>query len=355
MWFHRAKSLVGIDIGSHAIKLVRFGLRGAHRQLLNVAMLPLPPDTMVDGTIAKPLTVQEGLRHILALEKVHDKDVALALSGHSVIVKRVQMVRMTTEELINAIPFEAEQYIPFDIADVNIDFQILDNPASNPGRGGQMEVLLAAAKKDRVEELGQVAQAVNLHPVVVDVDVLALINCFEVNHPEEIGGRVVSLIHIGASMMTVLILKDGLNAFQRDIPFGGSQYTGALQKAFTVNLEDAEAMKLGGELGGRSQDEVLTILQRATEDAVTEIQRSFDFYLASAGDESIEKVFLSGGCARMKGLAQVLAIHLKLPVELMDPFRQAEVSDKLFDVNYVRDIAPMVAVAAGLAMRRQGD
>jgi type IV pilus assembly protein PilM len=355
MWFQRAKFLVGIDIGSHAIKLVRFGLQGSRHQLLNAAMFPLPPDTVIDGAIAKPVAVEEALRHLLVLEEINDKEAALALSGHSVIVKRVQMVRMTEEDLVNAIPFEAGQHIPFDIADVNIDFQILDGPAQGHSQGNQMEVLLAAAKKDRVEELSRVAKAINLHPLVVDVDMLALINCFELNHPEAIDGHVVSLVHIGASMMTVLILKDGMSTFQRDIPFGGSQYTAAFQKTFALNPEDAEAVKLGGKEVRRPQSEVLSVLQRVTEDAVAEIQRSFDFYLASAGDELIETVFLSGGCARMKGLVQVLGARLKLPVEMLDPFRAVEVPAQRFDADYVRDIAPMVAVAAGLAIRRKGD
>ncbi|HXH08289.1 MAG TPA: type IV pilus assembly protein PilM [Alphaproteobacteria bacterium] len=355
MWFQRAKTLIGIDIGSHAIKLVRFGLAGARHQLLNVAMLPLPPATMVDGAIAKPFAVQDTLRRLLTLEKITEKNVALALSGHSVIVKRVQMVRMTEKELVNAIPFEAEQHIPFEAADVNTDFQILDSPSRGNDRGNHMEVLLAAAKRDRIDELSRVARAVNLRPVVVDVDMLALINCFALNHQEEVGGHVVSLVHIGASMMTVLIVKDGLSTFQRDIPFGGNQYTAALQKAFNLQAEDAEAMKLGSLAGSRSQPEMLTVLQRVTEEGIAEIQRSFDFYLASAGDEPIEKVYLSGGCARMKGLAQVLAARLRLPVDMIAPFRQVEVADAHFDGDYVRDIGPMMAVAAGLALRRQDE
>jgi type IV pilus assembly protein PilM len=355
MWFPRAKPLIGIDIGSHAIKLVRFGQSGTRYHLLNVAMLPLPPDAVVDGAIAKPLAVQDALRRLLTLEKIADRHVALALSGHSVIVKRVQIVRMTEDELVNAIPFEAEQHIPFDIADVNIDFQTLDDPANGSGRANQMEVLLAAAKRDRVEELSRVAQAIGLRPLVVDVDMLALINCFALNYPDEVAGHIVSLVHIGASMMTVLVVKKGFSTFQRDIPFGGNQYTAALQKAFGLSHEDAEALKFGGQAGQRPQGEALTVLQRVTEDAIAEIQRSFDFYLASAGDEPIEKVFLSGGCARLKGLPQVLATRLKLPVELLAPFRLVEVPEHAFDAEYVRALGPMVAVAAGLAMRRKGE
>jgi type IV pilus assembly protein PilM len=351
MWFRRATPLVGIDIGSHAIKAVRFDLTGGRHRLRHVAMLPLDPDSVVDGAIVKPVAVQETLRRLLALEKIGAADVALALSGHSVIVKRVPMVRMTEAELVQAIPYEAAQHIPFDIVDVNTDFQILEAQA----KGGQMEVLLAAAKKERVEELSRVAQASGLRAVVVDVDMLALINCLALNYPDELRTQVVSLVHIGASMMTVLILKGGLNTFQRDIPFGGNHYTAALQKALALRPEEAEAVKLGAARPGRAAAEVVAVLQRVSEDVVAEIQRSFVFYHASSGEEPIERVYLSGGCARMKGLAGLLGARLKLPVEALDPFRRVEVPEQRFDPAYVRDIGPMVAVAAGLALRRKDE
>ncbi len=355
MWFRRAKPLIGIDIGSHAMKLVRFGPAGAGFQLLNLALLPIPPEAVADGVIAHPAAVQGALRQLMTLEKTAEKQVALALSGHSVMVKKVQMVRMSDEELASAMPYEAERHIPFEIYDVNTDFQILDPPETGNGKGGQMDVLLVAAKKERVDELGRVAQSANLHPVVIDVDMLALINCFELNYPQDMSGHVISLTHIGASMMTVLILKDGLNIFQRDIPLGGNQYTGALQKVLALNREDAEAIKLGAHPAQQPQAEVLAVLRRVTEDVVAEIQRSFEFYLASAGEEPIEKLYLSGGCARMNGLGQVLASRLKLPVERFNPFRRVHISEKRFDIDYVDDIGPMMAVAAGLAMRQRGE
>jgi type IV pilus assembly protein PilM len=355
MRFRRVKPLIGIDIGSHAIKLVRFSFTGGAFQLLNLAMLPIPPDTVVDGVISDIPAVQSMLRRLITLEKITDNDAALALSGHSVIVKKVQMVRMSEEELGNAMPYEAEQHIPFDVYDVNTDFQILDTPEAGEGRGGQMEVLLAAAKKGRVEELSLVAKGANLNPVVVDVDMLALINAFELNYPDDIGKHVVSLVHLGASIMTVLVVKDSLSVFQRDITLGGNQFTTGLQKALSISREDAEAMKLGGRPWHQAQTDVLTALRTVTEEVVTEIQRSFEFYLASAGDEPIEKVYLSGGCSRLKGLSHVLASRLKLPVEPLNPFRRIDIAEKLFDVAYIHDIGPMAAVAAGLALRQEGD
>ena len=355
MWVRRTKPLIGIDIGSHAIKLVRFALTGHTYQLLDLALLPIPPDTVVDGVISDLPAVQGLLRHLITLEDITDKDVALALSGHSVIVKKVQMVRMSEEELANAMPYEAEQHIPFDMYDVNTDFQILSAHDTNPNRSGQMEVLLAAAKKGHVDELSQVARGANLSPVVIDVDMLALINAFELNYPDEMDGHVISLVHLGASMMTVLIVKAGFSTFQRDIALGGNQYTAALQKALGLSREDAEAVKLGGRPWSQAQADVFTVFRRVTEEVVAEIQRSFEFYLASAGDEPIERLYLSGGSSRIMGLSQVLASHLKLAVEPLNPFRRIDIPEKLFAVDYVHDLGPMAAVAAGLALRQKGD
>jgi type IV pilus assembly protein PilM len=355
MRFRRAKPLIGIDIGSHAIKLVRFGLASGSFQLLNLALLPLPPNTVTDGVISDIPAVQAALQQLIRLEKIPDRDVALALSGHSVIVKKVQMVRMSPEELANAMPYEAEQHIPFDVYDVNTDFQILTPAEAAGSRSGQMEVLLAAAKKGRVEELYQVAQGAKLNPVVIDVDMLALINGFELNYPEVIHGHVISLIHLGASMMTVLVLKGGLSTFQRDIPLGGNQYTAALQQGLDVGYEEAEGLKLGGRPWQSSQAQVFTALRSVTEEMVIEIQRSFEFYLASAGDDPIEQVYLSGGCASLVGISQLLTSRLKLPVELLNPFRRITIPEATFDADYVLTSGPMAAVAVGLAIRQKGD
>jgi type IV pilus assembly protein PilM len=355
MGFRRAKPLIGIDIGTHAIKLVRLSLSGSSFQLLNLAMLPVPPETVVDGVIGDIPAVQGLLRRLIGLEKITDKDVALALSGHSVIVKKVQMVRMSEEELANAIPYEAEQHIPSDVYDVNTDFQIMEPPDASNSKSGQMEVLLAAAKKGRVEELSLIARGAGLNPAVIDVDTLALLNGFEFNYPEDIHGHVIALVHLGASMMTMLILRNGVNTFQRDITLGGNQYTTALQEALALSHQEAEAVKLGGRPWNQAHTDVLVVLRKVTEEVVTEIQRSFEFYLAGAGNEPIEKVYLSGGCARLKGLRQVLASRLKLSIEPLNPFRRIDIAEKLFDLDYVSDLGPMAAVAVGLAMRQKGD
>jgi type IV pilus assembly protein PilM len=187
------------------------------------------------------------------------------------------------------------------------------------------------------------------------MSMLALINAFELNYRAEVVGQVIALVHIGASMMTVLIVKDGLSTFQRDIPLGGNQYTAALQKAFGLSREDAEAVKLGARPGDLAQADMLAVLRAVTEELIAEIQRSFEFYLAGAGDEPIERLYLSGGSSRMQGLSQVLASRFNLPAEPLNPFRCIEIPEQLFAIDYVHDMGPMAVVAAGLALRRKGD
>jgi type IV pilus assembly protein PilM len=355
MWLKRTKPLLGIDIGSHAIKLVRLSSSGGSFQLLNLALLPLPPEAVAEGVINDIPAVQATLQRLTTLESIAEKDAALALSGHSVIVKKVSMARMSEEELANAMPYEAEQHIPFDVYDVNTDFQILSADEGDGGRSAQMEVLLAAAKKGRIEELCLVARGAKLNPVVIDVDMLALMNGFELNYPEVVRGHVIALIHLGASLMTVLVIKDGVNTFQRDIALGGNQYTAALESAVGLRRDEAEAVKLGGRPWSPLGTAPFAALRTVTDEVVIEIRRSIEFYLASAGGDPIERAYLSGGSACMKGLDQVLSARLKLPVEPLDPFRRIAIPAKAFDPAYVAAMGPMAAVAVGLATRQKGD
>jgi type IV pilus assembly protein PilM len=184
---------------------------------------------------------------------------------------------------------------------------------------------------------------------------LALINAFEVNYPDAVDAGAVAMVHLGASMMTVLIVKHGLTTFQRDIALGGNQYTAEIQRVLGLSHEEAEAIKLGVQAEPPTQAKALAALQRVTQEVVTEIQRSFEFYLASVGDDPVERVYLSGGSSRMKGLSQVLESRLQLSVELLDPYRRIDVPEKLFSAEYVHDMGPIAAVAAGLALRQKGD
>lgn len=354
MFLSRKKALVGIDIGTHSIKIARLRQKGASYQLLNFGVMPLRPEAIVDGVIADSDTVVEAVRNLIRMEKIRTKDVATSVSGQSVIVKRIRMPQMTERELTEAIPLEAEQHIPFEITDVNLDFQILPSLHGEEAVGNQMDVLLVAARKEKIRDYTNLLLASGLNPVVVDIDVFALENEFEVMHGYESG--VIALVDIGATTMNINILKSGQTLFQRDIAIGGNRYTAMIQKELQVSYDQAEGLKMGvGFTDKRRQDEVLSILMAVSEEVGEEIQRSFEFFRTTATDDVIDRMVISGGCARMKGLDRFLSNRLGLPVTVANPFQGLRYSEKLFDPDYLQDMAPVAAVSIGLALRRVND
>ncbi len=356
--FGGSKNLVGIDIGSSSIKLVEVRQNKKGISLLHFRMVPLPSETIVDGAIMNSAAVVEALNELLAQEKVKTKDVATSVSGHSVIVKKIKLPQMSEQELEESIQWEAEQYIPFDINDVNMAVQILGNDEQDVG---QMEVLLVAAKKDLINDYTSVLTEAGLNPLIMDVDAFAIENMFEANYGVQEGQTVV-LANIGASTINLNILRNGISTFTRDISMGGNQFTEEIQKQLNVSYEEAESLKLGGELGGPSDttdavipQEVGGIIRSVSETLAGELQRSLDFFSASAGDDRIAKVFLSGGSSKVPGLPAVMEAKLGIPVEIVDPFKSIQIDEKNFNVAHIRDVAPAAAVAVGLSLRYLGD
>ena len=355
MFARRRKLLVGIDIGTHSIKVVRLKPRGQGYQLLNFGLMPLEPDTIIDGNIANAEAIVEAIRNLIRMEKIKAKEVATAVSGQSVIVKRIRLPQMTEQELSEAIQGEAEQHIPFEMADVNIDFQILPSAREDDERSGnQMDVLLVAAKKAQIRDYTNLLTTAGLNPVVVDIDAFALENSYEVATGQEAG--VVALVDIGATTMNINIMKAGAALFQRDIAVGGKRYTAAIQRELKVSYEQAEALKMGlGIADKHRQEEVLAVMAGISGELVEEIQRSFEFFRTTAADAVIDKMVISGGCAKIKGLDRFLSYRLGLPVSVANPFQGLYYSDKVFDPEYLHDMAPLAAVSMGLALRRIRD
>lgn len=355
MFASRRKLLVGIDIGTHSIKVVRLKPKGKNYQLLNFGVMPLRPETVVDGNIVDATGLVEAIRNLIRMEKIKAKEVATAVSGQSVIVKRIRVPQMTEKELSEAIQGEAEQHIPFEISDVNIDFQVLPTRQEDAERAGnQMDVLLVAAKKAKIRDYTNLLTAAGLNPVVVDIDVFALENEYESATGQD--ADVVALVDIGATTMNINILKAGYTLFQRDIAIGGNRYTAAIQKELSVSYDQAEALKMGvGMADKHSQEEVLSIMASVSEEIGEEIQRSFEFFRTTAADEVIDKMVISGGCAKIKSLDRFLSNRLGLPVSVADPFRGLYYSEKFFDPEYLHEMAPVAAVSVGLALRRMHD
>ena len=351
MLFSRKHLLIGVDIGSHSIKVVQLRRTNRGYQLIHFGIMPLEPESIVDGVIMNAGSVVEALRNIFRMEKIKEKEVATAISGQSVIVKKIRVPQMTEKELNENIQWEAEQHIPFEISDVNIDLQILSTEGNAEN---QIDVLLVAARKSKVSDYINVILEAGLQPAVVDTNVFALENGYEINN--EIEDNTVALVDIGASTMSINILKGNVTLFQRDIAIGGQRYTVALQKEFGIKYEQAEALKMGvGFTENRGKELVLSLMAVISEEISEEIQRSLEFFRSTTTEEAIDKIVLSGGCARLKGLDRFLSDRLGLPVQIANPFQNIHCSEKVFDPEYLRDMAPVAAVGVGLALRRMND
>jgi type IV pilus assembly protein PilM len=256
---------------------------------------------------------------------------------------------MSESELAESIRWEAEQYVPFDINDVNLDYVVLDST-----RPDSMDVLLVAVKKDKIAEYTGVLLQAGKTPALVDVDAFAIQNAYEVNYPLT-PGRVVALVNIGASVTNVSILSGANAIFWRDISFGGNQYTDALQKELNLGFDQAESLKAGGKAGEHAMSDALPILQAVSQDMAQELQKTFDFFTATTATERIDEIVLSGGSARIVNLDAQLKERFDVPVEIMNPFRQIETSGSGVSEEWLADHAPSLAIAVGLAVRQVGE
>jgi len=351
--FRKSKPVIGLDIGSSAVKAVE--LRPAGKGGYKVAAFasePVPPEAIVDGTIVDGGAVAGAIRRIFDSKRFKGRDVVASLSGNAVIVKKIALPVMTPAELDDSIQWEAEQYIPFDIQDVNLDYQILD---PEPGANGRqtMDVLVVAAKRDRITEYTDVIRQAGRNPVVVDIDAFAVQNCYEANYGLDPGVTV--LLNAGASSMNVNVISGEQSLFTRDISIGGHEYTDAVQREFNLSFEQAEAAKRGHPPDGVPFDDVLPVLRTVTEGVLLEIQKTFDFFKATTGLDRIDRIFVCGGTSRVDGFTEALEERFGAPVTRLDPFRAVEFDAARFGIADPADVAPTAAVAVGLAMRRAGD
>lgn len=346
-----SKDTIGLDIGSSYLKVVQLRERKGSYQLELLDMLPLPPELIVEGSIIDSLRLVDALKELIKKARIKTKNTVLGIAGHaSVIIRRISLPEMTEEELSESIKFEAEQYVPFDVEDVNIDFQIL-GPKEEPG---QMDVMLVAVKKDIVNEYVTVAREAGLIPVIVDVNSFCLSNMYEVNY--EIDPAVnVALVNIGANTINLNVLKGGMSVFTRDSAVGCNLHTEALQKEFNLTYDAAERVKRGEDVEGVSVDQAEQVLVTASEDILDEISRSIEFFKGSQSyHEEVNDIIISGGGALIKNFSHMLANKVGVEVKIAEPFRNIKIPKK-FDVSYLEDVGPMAAVAVGLALRRIGD
>ncbi len=345
-----SKSIIGLDIGSSSVKAVDLTARADGFDLQHLGVAPLPNEAIVEGAFLNSGAIVDAIREAVEASGSKAKNAAAAVSGHSVIVKKISVPAMTLEELEESIRWEAEQYIPFDVNEVNLDFEILQpGDAETP-----MEVLLVAAKKDLIDDYVNVITEAGLTPAVIDVAGFAVENAFERNYeanPEE----VIALVNIGSQVVNINVVVGGVPAFTRDITAGGNQYTSEIQRALSVNFEEAERIKIGEPLAVESQEvvpqEVEEAMRSVTDTVVGEIARSLDFFAATAADTRIQRVVLSGGSSRVAGLDTVFSERTGLEVEHLNPLSRMLPSTK-FDPEYLEQVGPSLGVGVGLALRK---
>ncbi len=337
--------VVGLDMGSDAVKAVILRRSGSGWSLVAAAEAPMPESGTSD-----PNAVSEALSEVFNTLRVRRGRVAAALSGHAVIVKRLSLPVMTDDELAEAIPWEAEQYIPFDLSEVQLDYQVL--PA-DPDRSAT-DVLLVAAKKERIEERTDAIVRSGRQPVILDLEAFALVNAYEANHPDRSDPLTV-LVHAGRSGTIVCLLERGQLAFTRDIALGGQTHTEALMRDLDVEPATAERLKHPGRplVPGVDPAQVTAILIDVTTQLVAEISKSIDFYRTTSPVERVSRIVLSGGASGAEGLAALLGKEFDAPVEVFDPFLRIARSGRR--ASAIDGSGPGYAVAVGLAMRQDGD
>lgn len=355
-----AKACIGLDLGSSAVKLAELARgRDGSCELLAFGIEPIPSDSIVDGTIMNQSAVVDAVRALYARLRLRRREVALAIAGHSVIIKKIAVAPMSPSELDARIPIEAERHVPFAKDDVELDFQALGTRTSD----GQMEVLLVAAKKEVVRDFAAVAREAQLQPVVVDLVAFALQNAFEVAYEMPPPGEAAALINVGAHTSNIHIVSGGVPAFTRDINTGSALLTEEIERLLNIGTAEAEALKLAvaGERQGAARSEsteaVVRLSRQKAEEMAGEFAKSLDFFIASHPDTQVNRIYLAGGGARSPYLKEAVGSRAHLEVEVMDPFRKMRIPEgsARVDRETVRSCGAQGAVAVGLALRQPGD
>lgn len=349
MAFGSKNNLVGLDIGSRSLKAGEIVETKKGRLLKKFGMIDIPPGIIEDGAINDHEAVAEYIRQLFKKNKIKEQKVAVSIGGFSVIVKKINVQTMDEKQLQETIQLEAEQYIPFDISDVNLDFQILGENENNPN---QMSVFLVAAKKEMITEYINLVQLAGLNPCIIDVEAFALQNIFEFNYDPK--GENIALIDIGASKTSLNILKGLSSLFMRDVSLGCGQINQKIVSLSGCTLEEAEQIKFGSQNNKISTEDLIEIESSVVSDWCAEIRRALDFFYSTYPEDTVTKIVISGGGANIKEFRQLLASETSAEVEIINPFNKLDVSEN-FDSSYLEKIAPQAAICMGLALRRVDD
>ncbi len=343
--FGKKKKVIGLDIGSSQTKMVELST-GKNRKLLNYGLSKVLPDAIVEGEIIDREAVLDSIRSLIENKGFTTKDVVIGLAGRDVIIKRITMDRMSEADTREQIKWEAEQYVPFDINEVSLDFDIV-----NPNFGeNQQEVILVAAKNELISNLSALLKELNLNPIIVDTTAFAIQNVFEYNYTPA-ADEIICLIHIGAGMTVINVIKGGSSLSARDVYYGVNAFISKLQKEVGFNYEDATNAVKGTIPVGASQDSVQGVFESFVSDLGTQIERSLQFLSSVTGEEKVSRMYLSGGGSLIPNLLEYLKRRLGIPIELINPFKNIIYDPTIFGPEGVDVIGPILAQVTGLALR----
>ncbi|MGA6927009.1 MAG: type IV pilus assembly protein PilM [Desulfosarcina sp.] len=351
MFFAKKDRLIGLDIGSRSIKAAEISETKKGMTLERFGIIDIAPGLIEDGAIKDAEQVADTIRQLFKNYGIKGPNVALSVGGYSVIVKKINVPSMPEEQLQDTISFEAEQYIPFDISDVNLDFQILGENENNPN---QMNVLLVAAKKEMVNDYVNLAQMAGLNPCIIDVDAFALQNIYEFNASPATDENI-ALIDIGASKTSLNILKGKSSVFMRDVSLGCGQINQKIASLIDCSIEDAEQIKFGDQSEKITAGDLSDIVSSVVSDWCTEIRRALDFFYSTYPDDQIKRIVLSGGGGNIKEFRQLLSVETSAEVATINPFQGLNIDENRFDVEFLKRIAPQASISMGLATRKVDD
>jgi type IV pilus assembly protein PilM len=341
---------VAFDIGSSSVKMAEAVVDKSGCHLLNAGVMPLPPGAVQNNMVVEGRLVAEAIRSLIQQHGVKSSKVISAVPGRAVIIKKIQMPRQEQDELEANVEFEANKLIPENLENVNLDYQVLGYLDG----GNKMEVLLVAVKKEIVNSFADAIEAAGLTPALIDVDYFAIESMYETNYDPQTTGEIVGLIHIGSHYTSINVLSNGISTFTGDLPVAGQEFTDSLRRAMQISDAEAETFKIAGLINGDTSSDREALLRPAAQSLADDIQRTLSLYGAIASEEGVRKIYLTGGGAKVVGLTSVMEERLGVPVQLAEPFRNFRLSKNL-DKAALAEVAPLFAVAIGLAIRRPND
>ena len=350
----KQKTVVGLDIGSYAIKVVE--LKSTSKEdppqfeVQKIGYEQLPHDAIVDGMIIDTPAVVETIKMLFDSCKISNKKVAISISGNSVIIKKIALPAMETEELAESIIWEAKHNIPYPYEETCVDYARLKPSAE--GDGQNTDILLVAAKKDTISNYSTAVGQARKRLEAIEVDFFALQNCFEINYPDMFSNRTVALINLGANVTNVVIVENGTPQLFRDLALGGMLFAEEMSKELNISYEEAEKLLKGIPSDNIDADKYDVVIDLNIENIIADLEKTFSFYEAGErGNQSLDQILIGGGLSRIPGLAKKIEEKFQVGTELFNPFRRVNYDSEKIDSIFFEDMAPLFGVATGLATR----